>query len=161
MNLVTLFRDGREKLPDKKNGKRGMECNIENFVPMVAVTKQKAEPSIEFSTAKGNLEREQEVEDTMLDLLQPHLQKDWKNEMHLRQLRQPTHEVVEEQSRDEKLPSVVTDAGGERYSGKDTKKKKGIIVCQPRRHHNVFNHYPKDPNCRFVRRQRQHEPGVE
>ena len=36
---------------------------------MVAVTKEKAVPSIEFSTAKGNLEREQEVEETMLDLL--------------------------------------------------------------------------------------------
>ena len=48
---------------------------------MIAVTKQKAVPSIEFSTAKGNVAREQEVEDS-------HLQKDQKNEMHLPQLRQ-------------------------------------------------------------------------
>ena len=54
---------------------------------MVAVSNQKAAPSIEFSTAKGNYVREQEVEDTMLDLLQP-LQKDQKNKMHLPQLRQ-------------------------------------------------------------------------
>ena len=42
---------------------------------MVAMTKQKAVPSNELSQAKGNLEREQEVEDTMLDLFQ-HKQKD-------------------------------------------------------------------------------------
>ena len=36
---------------------------------MVAVPKQKAAPSIEFSTAMGNFEREQDVEDTLLDLL--------------------------------------------------------------------------------------------
>ena len=32
---------------------------------------KKAVPSIEFSTAGGNLEREKEVEDTMLDPLEP------------------------------------------------------------------------------------------
>ena len=64
------------------NGKRVNECNIKNVgFPMTAVTKQKAVPSIGFSTATGNLEREQEVEDT-------DRQKDWKNEMHLPQLRQ-------------------------------------------------------------------------
>ena len=39
----------------------------------------------------------------------------------------PTHEVVEEQSHDEKLPSVAADAGGDTLA-KDTKSKKGIIV---------------------------------
>ena len=61
--------------------------NSLNFVSMVAVLKQEAVPSMEFSTAKGHLDREQEVEDTTLDLLQ-HLQKDWKNEMLIPQHRQ-------------------------------------------------------------------------
>ena len=41
---------------------------------MDADTTQKAVPTIEFSTAKGNFERKQAVEDTMLDLLQPFTQ---------------------------------------------------------------------------------------
>ena len=52
-------------------GKKVIGCNIENFDPVVAVTKQKTLPSIEFSLVKGNFERENEVEDTMLDLLKP------------------------------------------------------------------------------------------
>ena len=55
----------------KTNGTRVIECNIEKFVPIVAENKPKAVQSIEFSTAKGNLKREQEVGDTMLDLSQP------------------------------------------------------------------------------------------
>ena len=55
--------------PRLSKGKKVIGCSIENFVLVVAVTKQKAVPSIEFSTSKGNVEREQEVEDTMLDLL--------------------------------------------------------------------------------------------
>ena len=71
MNLVFSFSWPTEETPRLSKGEKVIKCNIDNFVTMVAVTKQKAAPSIEFSTAKGNLEREQEVEDTMLDLLQP------------------------------------------------------------------------------------------
>ena len=87
---------------------------------MVAVTKQEAVPSMEFSTAKGNLEREQEVEDTMLELLQPFSQ-GLENDMHLLHLRQLEvtlrMKLSKKQSRDEKLSSVATDAG-RRYRGK-------------------------------------------
>ena len=38
---------------------------------VVAVTNQKAVPSIEFSTTEGNFEPTKEVEDTVLDLLRP------------------------------------------------------------------------------------------
>ena len=51
MSLIILTR-GRRESPRMSKGKRVIECNIEHFVPMVAVTKQKAE-------------------DTMLDLIQP------------------------------------------------------------------------------------------
>ena len=51
-NLVILIRGRQEKLPDYQKGKNVIECNIEHFVPMVAVTKQKAVPSIESGTAK-------------------------------------------------------------------------------------------------------------
>ena len=96
--------------------------------------------SIEFSTAKGNLEREREVDDTMLDLLQPFTEG-------LEDVRciflTPTawSEVVEEHSHGEKLPSVATD--GERHSGKRIKSRKGIIGSQPRGTHNVFDRHPK------------------
>ena len=53
--------------------------------------------------------------------------------MQLPQLRQrrgdPKHEVVEEQSLDKKLLSVVTDAERDTLA-KDTKSKKGTIVSQ-------------------------------
>ena len=48
-----------------------IECSIENFVHMDAVTKQNAIPSIEFLSVKGNFEREKEVEDTMFGLVKP------------------------------------------------------------------------------------------
>ena len=57
--------------PRLSKGKKVIECSMENFVLVVAVTKQKAVPSSEISSAKGNFEREQEVEDTMLDQLKP------------------------------------------------------------------------------------------
>ena len=56
----------------------------------------------------------------------------------------PKHEVVKEQSLDETLPSVATDAARDTLA-KDTKSKKGIIGSQPRGNHNVFTHYPEDP----------------
>ena len=115
---------------------------------MVAVTEQEALPSIEFSTAKGNREREQEAEDIN------QLHKDWKKEMHLplpTARGEPTREVVEEQSHDEKLPSVVTDAGGDTLAT-DTKSKKGILGSQPRGNHNVFTCHPKDPNCEVCKK---------
>ena len=75
---------------------------------------------MEFSTAKGNLEREQEVEDTMLELLQPFSQgseERYASSSSPTAGGDPAHEVVEKQSRDEKLSSVATDAG-RRYHGK-------------------------------------------
>ena len=81
---------------------------------MVAVTKQKGVPSIEFSTAEGNLEREKEAEDTMLDLLQPlktgTQERDASSSTPTAR-RELSHEVAEEKPTDEELPSVVTDAG--------------------------------------------------
>ena len=60
-------------------------------------------------------------------------------------------EVVGEQSRDENLPSVVTDAGGASQA-KDTKSIKGIICSQPRENRTVFTHHPKDPNCEVCKK---------
>ena len=70
MSLVFSFSWPTEETPRLSKGEKVIKCNIENFVTMDADTTQKAVPSIEFSTAKGNLERKQEVEDTMLDLFQ-------------------------------------------------------------------------------------------
>ena len=131
--------------PRLSNSKKVIERNTENFV----TTKHKAVPSIEFSTAMGNLEREQEVDDTMLDLLQPFtegLEEQVASSSTPTARGGPKHEVVEEQSLDEKLPSVVTDAVGDTLA-EDTKSKKSIIGSPPRGSHHVFTHYPKDPKC--------------
>ena len=137
-----------------KKSKRVIECIIENFLSMVAMTEQKAVTSIEFSTAKGNLEREKEVEDTMLDPLEPFAEGP---EEYDASSSTPTargageHEVVEENSFGDQVSSVVTDAGGGALA-KDPKSKKGIIGSQPRGNHNVFTHHPKDPICEVYKK---------
>ena len=97
--------------PRLSKGKKVIECSIENFVLMVPVTKQKAVPSIEFSTAKGNLERERKRSGgQQLDLLQPStagLQNGDASSTTPTAGGGPKHDVVEEQSLGEKLPSVV------------------------------------------------------
>ena len=50
-----------------------------------------------------------------------------------------------------KISPVVTDAGEDTLAN-DTKSKKCIIGSQPRGTHNVFPHYPKDPNCEFYKK---------
>ena len=60
-----------------------------------------------------------------------HVQKDQKSTMHLPQLQKigaAIKHVDKEKPIGDNLPSVVTDAG-RRYSGKDTRCKKGIIGC--------------------------------
>ena len=105
-------------------------------------------PSIEFSAAKGNVERKKEVEDTMLDPLEPFTEGP---DEHDASSSSPTaggaakHEVVKENSLRDCISSVVTDAGGDTLAG-DTKSKKGIVRSQPRGNHNVFTHHPRDPN---------------
>ena len=77
---------------------------------------------VELSTAKGNFERENEVEDTMSEGLEVREASSstptaWGD---------PEHDVVEEKSIDDKLPSVVTNAGVDTLA-KETKCKKGNI----------------------------------
>ena len=83
-----------------------IECSIESFVPVVEVTKKKAVPSIEFSSAKGNFEREKEVEDTLLDLLNPFTEGSEEHDASSSTPNaggDPKH-VVEEEPLDDKLP---------------------------------------------------------
>ena len=141
------------------------ECNLVNFVPMVAVTTQTAVPSIEFSTAKGNLERKQEVEDFMLDLSQQFTEGLEERDSPSSTPTggdDPKHEVVEELSLDQKLPSVVTDAGGDTLA-KDTESKKRYQRFPTKRKPQCVHSLSERPLIvRFVRRQKkQHEPGVE
>ena len=57
----------------------------------------------------------------------------------------PKH-VDEEKPLYDKLPSMVTDAGRDTLA-KETKSKRGILSSQPRGNHNMFTHFPKDPDC--------------
>ena len=147
MSLLILIRDRQEE------GQKVIECSIENFVRVVAVTKQQAVPSSEFSPATGNLEREAEVEDAMLDLLKPLTEglKEYDVSSSIPNARNGPKHVDEEKPLDDKLPSVVPDAGRDTLA-KDTKSKKGIIGSQPRGNHTVFTHYPKGPNCEVCKK---------
>ena len=143
-----------DETPRLSKGKNVIECSIENFVSVVAVIKQKALPSMKSSTGKANLEREQEVERTMLDLLQPFTEglevRDASSSVPKASY-DSKREVFEEQSITENLLSVVTDSGQDTLA-KETKSKKGIICPQTRGNRNVFIHYPKDPNCEVCKK---------
>ena len=67
---------------------------------------------------------------------------------------------VEEKSLGDKISPVVTDAGEDTLAN-DTKSKKGIIGSEPRGTHNVFTHYPKDPNCEFYKKTSLHSSVTE
>ena len=120
-----------------------------NFVPRVAVTRQKAVPSIELSPATGDCEREKRSGGHHVVSVKSRLQKNYTNTMYLLQLQTPSCDpkhVDEEKPLDDKLPSMVTDAGRDTLA-KETMSKRGIIGSQPRGNHNVFIHCPKDPDC--------------
>ena len=93
---------------------------------MVAVTKQKAVPSIEFSPATGDFEREKRSGGHHVVSVESRVQKNYKNTMYLLQLQRsscdPKH-VDEEKHFDDKLPSMVTDAGRD-TPAKETKSKR-------------------------------------
>ena len=61
------------------------------------------------------------------------------------------HEVVEEKSLNEKLPSFVTDTGKDTLT-KETKSKKDAIGSQPKGNHNVFTHFPKEHKCEVCKK---------
>ena len=134
MKLVALVDGRQEKLPDYRKGKKAIKCDITSFVLMFAVTKQKAGQFIAFSKAEGNFARERKAKDTTLDLLKPFAEGIEERDA---SSSTPTaggdftHEVVEEQSLDEKLPSFATDAGGY-ILAEDTKSKEGTIRSPPR-----------------------------
>ena len=135
--------------PRLSKGKRVVACSIENSVPGgVAVTHQRVVPCIEFSSAKGNFDREKELEDTMLDLLAPFtdgLKEDVACPSTPNARGDPVH-VIEEQLLEDKPPSVVTDARRDTLA-KETKSEKRIIGSQQRGYQKAFTRYPKDPNC--------------
>ena len=147
MNLVILTRGRQENLPDYQKGKKVIEDNIETFVSMVAVTKQKAVPSIEFSTPKENLEREQEVKDAMLDLLQ--LLTEGLKERDASSST-PTARVTPGMKLSENNLLVsnfpwVSPMQGEILWQKIPRPRKVSSVSRGNRI--VFTHYPKDSNC--------------
>ena len=147
MTLVFLSRGRQEKHPEYQKCKKVIESSVENFVPVVAVTKQKAVPSIEFSSAKGNLEREKEVEDTMLGMSEPFTEglERYASSSTSTAWGDPKHAISRKTSW-RQPPSVVTDPGRHTLA-KETKSKKAIIGSEPRGNHNVFTHCMLDPKC--------------
>ena len=68
IELCDAFSWTSGETPRLSKGEKMIACCIENFVPVVAVTKQEAVPPIQFLSVKGIFKREKEVKDTMLDL---------------------------------------------------------------------------------------------
>ena len=111
-------------------------------VPVVAVIKQTVVPTIEVLKSEDKLDREKKGRTPC-----------WSRG-------DPTHEVVEENSLDEKLLSVATDAGRDTLA-KETKSKKGVVGSQPRGNQMCCSLGIREiPVAKSVRRQIQHEPGV-
>ena len=148
--------------PRLSKGKKVIESNIENFIPLVAVTKQKTVPSLEFLAAKGNLEREKTSGGHHAGSVGV-LRKGQKNTVDL-PLWQLGVTLRMKLSKNRlmmryfpRLPLMLWEIQWQ----KDTKSKKGIIGSQPRGNHHVFTHYPKDPNCEvFKKTKKQDDPGV-
>ena len=95
---------------------------------MGKVIKQKTVPSIEFSSAKGNFGREEELEDTMLDLLK-HFPEGFKEGDVSSSAPKACGDLLhltKEQPLEDKPPSVVADPERDTLA-KETKSKKGII----------------------------------
>ena len=122
---------------------------------------QKEGSSIDFSTAKGNLDREQEMEDTILDLIQTFtegLEERYAPSSTPTAEGDPTH-VVEEQSLDDKLLWVVTDAGGDTLAKIPRVRKESTVPNQEEI--TTFSLIlRKIPLVKSDVRQRQHEPSV-
>ena len=144
-----------EETPRLSEGKKVIECNIENFVSMIAVTQQMEVPSIEFSTAKGNFEREQEDEDTILDLLQPFTEGSEERDASSSTLTawcDPAHEVVEEQSLDEETSLGCQRCAEEILWHTIPRVRKVSSFPNQEETTKVFTQFPKDPNCEVCKR---------
>ena len=88
MNLVILVRGREEKLPDcHKVRKWPNATSKKTSSQWLQLPNRRQYRPLNFRQPGENIKREK-VEDTILDLLKNLLQKDWKNEMHLPQLRQ-------------------------------------------------------------------------
>ena len=130
--LVIVIRGHQEKLPRLSNGKKVVECSIETVVPVVAATKHKAVPSIEFSSTKGNFGARKRSGRDHVGSVQAihrgigsvrcifHNSKGWW---------WPKACCSRKKLLDHKVPSVAADAGGEN----DTKRKEGIIGSKTKR----------------------------
>ena len=131
---------------------------------MVAVTKQKAVPSMEFSTAKGNLENKKWR--TPCWICYNHLQKEWKNEMHLPGLRQLGATLRMKLSKNSLMVRNFLGCHrcGERDTlAEDTKSKKGVIGPHREEITKCHSLSERSQFVRFVRRRKQqkHESSAE
>ena len=131
-----------------------IECSIQHIAPMFSVTKQKALPSIEFSTAKGQFEREKEMEDLMLDLLKA--LKEGLQGHDASPSDSKSMEVTLSIELSTKNLLMMNFPGLSPMRGdtleKHTKSKKGIVGSKPSGHHNLFIHWLENPNCEVCKK---------
>ena len=126
-------------------GKKVLERSIENFLSVVAVTEQKA-ASVGSSSAKGDFERENEVEDHVGSVKTPKAGSD------------PTH-IIAEQLVEDKPPSAGTDTTKILRQKKPRVRKESSIPNQEEiTMCSLITR--KIPIVKFVRWQKQHERGL-
>ena len=109
--------------PRLSEGKRVIECSIEISVPVVAPIKQKAVPSIEFSSAKGKTLSEKEKWRTPC---WSHSRKDKKQTIHFPQLPKlgVTLSILSKENFSKNnLSGLSPLRSGRRYSGKRNQEK--------------------------------------
>ena len=128
-----------------------LRCEIWNFVPVIAVTKQQVVPTKVNPTTEDDFSPdEKKTEDTILELLKSFTEG----------LDIPRSSAIagcnpeqsaEAHSKNAKSSSVATDTMRDTLTSK-LHENMSIIGSHPKGSHNLFTHYPKDPNCDVYRR---------
>ena len=134
--------------PRLSNCKRWSSALSKTSSPWWQLPTYKCSPSVGSSSSKGNSKREAEVEDAMLDVSELFTEGVEEDDGLLSTIKARGAHMhgIDEQPLEDKLPSVVTDAGGDTLA-RETKSKKGTIGSQPTGNHTVFTLYLTDPMC--------------
>ena len=148
MNWVILSWPSGET-PRLSKGKKVVERSIENFVPMIAVIKnKKLYHPLNSRPPKDTLSEKKKLRTPCL-ICWSHQRKDEKKTMYLLELQMLaviSSVFFEKTLLEDKSLLVFVDAGGH-ILAKETKSKKGIIGLQPKGSHNMVTHHGSLTYC--------------
>ena len=159
---LTLLRGNRETTLNIRNGEDTVLCCTDNFVLLVAVTMQRATPSLDtmptrHDPARVTLCHGKEVEATMLTLLEPFSEGMIDDDAALIR-KYPSTKMEATPSCESNTSFDVADPerdpDAEAQKGKTYLSKKRANDTKPKRDHNVFTRFPESPNrnvCRMTK----------